>query len=59
MDTISIEPSLYYKTIYGKNGSHTQEDRFDKSIGLKWIGNYKFAIINLDKWKEAKKEFKF
>ena len=59
MDTISIEPALYYKAVYGQNGSYTQEDRFDKSIGLKWIGKYNFAVINLDKWNKSKQTYKF
>jgi hypothetical protein len=59
MDTIAIEPALYYKAIYGKNGSYTQEDRFDKSIGLKWIGKYNFAIISLEKWNESKQKYNF
>lgn len=59
MDVISIEAKSYYKAVYGTNGSHTQEERFDTSIGLKWLGKYKFCIINLDKWNSAKKKHDF
>jgi hypothetical protein len=59
MDVVKLDAKKYYKAIYATNGNYTQEDRFDKSIGLKWIGNYKFAIINSSTWKEAKKKYNF
>jgi hypothetical protein len=59
LDIINIEPKQSYKAVYAANGTHTQEDRFDKSIGLKWLGNYKFAIINSKTWKESKNKYNF
>jgi hypothetical protein len=58
-DVVKLDPKEYYKAIYATNGNYTQEDRFDKSIGLKWIGSYKFAIINAASWRDAKKKHKF
>lgn len=58
MDTIEVNPQNYYKAVYGKNGSYTQEDRFDKSIGLKWLGKYKFAIVSVEKFLESKEKYK-
>jgi hypothetical protein len=58
MDVVEVDAANYYKAVYGSNGSYTQEDRFDKSIGLKWLGGYKFAILNVEKWKESKTKHK-
>ena len=59
LDIVKVDPKQYYKAVYAANGTHTQEDRFDKAIGLKWLGNYKFSIINYKTWKEAKNKYNF
>lgn len=59
LDVVELDPKQYYKAVYAVNGLYDREDKFDKSIGLKWIGSYKFAIINSSTWKEAKKRHNF
>lgn len=59
LDVVELKPEEYYKAVCGVNGSYTQEDRFDKSIGLKWLGKYRFAIINSNTWKQAKNKHNF
>lgn len=54
---IKIDPFYYWKEVYRNTGNYLQEDKFDSSIGLKWLGDYMFSIVDSAKWNKVKNNF--
>ena len=59
MNTVDLKPKTYFEVMYKMKGHYNDEDRFDKSIGLSWLGDYTFKITDKNLWLESKAKYKF